>query len=79
MLFSLKMFFFAGYFYSQDFKQIWRVAEALDVGMVGVNSGFISSEVSPFGGVKQSGIGSEASKYGIDEYIELKSVNFGEM
>ena len=47
--------------------------------MVGVNSGFISSEMSPFGGVKQSGIGSEASKYGIDEYIELKSVNFGEM
>jgi succinate-semialdehyde dehydrogenase/glutarate-semialdehyde dehydrogenase len=68
-----------GYFYSQDFKQIWRVAEALDVGIVGVNSGLISYAVSPFGGVKQSGIGREASKYGIDEYIELKSVNFGEM
>ena len=47
--------------------------------MVGVNSSMISSEVSPFGGVKQSGIGSEGSKYGIDEYIELKSVYFGEM
>lgn len=70
---------FLGYFYSQDFKQIWRVAEALDVGMVGVNAGVISSEGSPFGGMKQSGIGSEASKYGINEYIELKSVSFGEM
>ncbi len=55
------------------------MAEALDVGMVGVNTGFISSEVSPFGGVKQSGIGTEASKYGIEEYIELKTVCFGEM
>lgn len=76
------MFFlvgFSGYFYSQDFRQIWRVAEALDVGMVGVNSGLISSEVSPFGGVKQSGIGREGSKYGIDEFIENKSVSFGEM
>ncbi|XP_028398102.1 succinate-semialdehyde dehydrogenase, mitochondrial-like [Dendronephthya gigantea] len=69
----------AGYFYSQDFKQIWRVAEALDVGMVGVNSGLLSSEGSPFGGMKQSGIGTEASKYGINEYIELKSVSFGGM
>ena len=69
----------AGYFYSQDFKQIWRVAEAMDVGMVGVNTGIISSEMHPFGGVKQSGIGREASKYGIDEYLEVKSVSFGEM
>lgn len=68
-----------GYFFSQDFRQIWRVAEALEVGMVGVNSGLISSEVSPFGGVKQSGFGTEGSKYGIEEYIENKSVSFGDM
>ena len=77
MLFIFSLFL--GYFYSQDFKQIWRVAESLDVGMVGVNTGLIASEMHPFGGVKQSGIGREASKYGIDEYLEVKSVSFGEM
>ncbi|OXB54442.1 hypothetical protein ASZ78_003577 [Callipepla squamata] len=62
----------AGYFYSQDPAQIWRVAEQLEVGMVGVNEGIVSSVESPFGGIKQSGIGREGSKYGIDEYLEIK-------
>lgn len=66
-----------GYFYSQDPAQIWRVAEQLEVGMVGVNEGLISSVECPFGGVKQSGLGREGSKYGIDEYLELKYVCFG--
>ncbi|KAL2791377.1 succinate-semialdehyde dehydrogenase, mitochondrial isoform 2 precursor [Daubentonia madagascariensis] len=67
----------AGYFYSQDPAQIWRVAEQLEVGMVGVNEGLMSSVECPFGGVKQSGLGREGSKYGIDEYLELKYVCFG--
>uniref|UniRef100_A0A8B9TRX1 Succinate-semialdehyde dehydrogenase n=1 Tax=Anas platyrhynchos TaxID=8839 RepID=A0A8B9TRX1_ANAPL len=67
----------AGYFYSQDPAQIWRVAEQLEVGMVGVNEGIVSSVESPFGGVKQSGLGREGSKYGIDEYLEIKYVCFG--
>lgn len=67
----------AGYFYSQDPAQIWRVAERLEVGMVGVNEGLLSSVECPFGGVKQSGIGREGSKYGIDEYLEIKYVCFG--
>lgn len=67
----------AGYFYSQDPAQIWRVAEQLEVGMVGVNEGLISSVECPFGGVKQSGLGREGSKYGIDEYLEIKYVCFG--
>ncbi|KAI6075224.1 Succinate-semialdehyde dehydrogenase, mitochondrial [Aix galericulata] len=64
----------AGYFYSQDPAQIWRVAEQLEVGMVGVNEGIVSSVESPFGGVKQSGLGREGSKYGIDEYLEIKYI-----
>ncbi|KAM9666226.1 succinate-semialdehyde dehydrogenase, mitochondrial isoform 2-T2 [Trichechus inunguis] len=67
----------AGYFYSQDPAQIWRVAEQLEVGMVGVNEGLISTVECPFGGVKQSGLGREGSKYGIDEYLELKYVCYG--
>uniref|UniRef100_A0A8C9GBL8 Succinate-semialdehyde dehydrogenase, mitochondrial n=1 Tax=Pavo cristatus TaxID=9049 RepID=A0A8C9GBL8_PAVCR len=67
----------AGYFYSQDPAQIWRVAEQLEVGMVGVNEGIVSSVESPFGGIKQSGIGREGSKYGIDEYLEIKYICFG--
>lgn len=67
----------AGYFYSQDPAQIWRVAEQLEVGMVGVNEGLISSVECPFGGVKQSGLGREGSKYGIDEYLEVKYVCHG--
>ncbi|XP_020022252.2 succinate-semialdehyde dehydrogenase, mitochondrial [Castor canadensis] len=67
----------AGYFYSQDPAQIWRVAEQLEVGMVGVNEGMVSSVECPFGGVKQSGLGREGSKYGIDEYLEIKYVCYG--
>jgi succinate-semialdehyde dehydrogenase/glutarate-semialdehyde dehydrogenase len=67
----------ASYFYSRDIGRIWRVAEALEYGMVGVNTGFITTEVAPFGGVKQSGIGREGSKYGIDEYIEVKYICMG--
>ncbi|XP_075441701.1 succinate-semialdehyde dehydrogenase, mitochondrial isoform X2 [Ascaphus truei] len=67
----------AGYFYSQDPAQIWRVAERLEVGMVGVNEGLISAVECPFGGVKQSGLGREGSKYGIDEYLDIKYVCFG--
>lgn len=67
----------AGYFYSQDPAQIWRVAERLEVGMVGVNEGLLSSVECPFGGVKQSGLGREGSKYGIDEYLEVKYVCYG--
>jgi succinate-semialdehyde dehydrogenase/glutarate-semialdehyde dehydrogenase len=62
----------AAYFYSRDIARAWRVGEALDYGMVGINSGLISNEVAPFGGVKQSGLGREGSKYGIEEYLEIK-------
>src|SRR5215213_8527605 len=64
----------SGYFYSRDIGRVMRVAEALEVGIVGVNSGLISTEIAPFGGVKQSGVGREGSKYGIDEYVEIKYV-----
>jgi succinate-semialdehyde dehydrogenase/glutarate-semialdehyde dehydrogenase len=67
----------ASYFYSRDIGRIWRVAEALEYGMVGVNTGFITTEVAPFGGVKQSGLGREGSKYGIDEYVEIKYIAMG--
>ncbi|EGE01703.1 succinate-semialdehyde dehydrogenase [Trichophyton equinum CBS 127.97] len=69
----------AGYFYSKDVQRIFRVAEALEVGMVGVNTGIISDTVAPFGGVKQSGFGREGSKYGIDEFLTIKTVTFGGM
>ena len=62
----------AAYFYSRDLGRVFRVAEALEYGMVGVNTGLISNEVAPFGGVKQSGIGREGSKYGLEEYLEIK-------
>ena len=62
----------AAYFYSRDVGRIWRVSEGLEYGIVGINTGFISTEVAPFGGVKESGIGREGSKYGIDEWLELK-------
>ena len=67
----------ASYFYSRDIGRIWRVAEALEYGMVGVNTGLITTEVAPFGGMKQSGFGREGSKYGIEEFIEVKYVCFG--
>ncbi|GAB3995818.1 NADP-dependent succinate-semialdehyde dehydrogenase [Spirosoma daeguense] len=67
----------AAYFYSRDIKRCWRVAEALDCGMVGINDGMISTEVAPFGGVKESGIGREGSKYGMDYFTEVKYMCFG--
>ncbi|NML75962.1 NAD-dependent succinate-semialdehyde dehydrogenase [Rhizobium sp. S-51] len=67
----------ASYFYSKDVAKIFRVAEALEYGMVGINTGLISTEVAPFGGIKQSGLGREGSKYGIDDYTELKYMCLG--
>uniref|UniRef100_A0A8C1III1 Succinate-semialdehyde dehydrogenase, mitochondrial n=1 Tax=Cyprinus carpio TaxID=7962 RepID=A0A8C1III1_CYPCA len=67
----------AGYFYSRDISQIWRVAEQMEVGMVGVNEGLISTTEASFGGLKQSGLGREGSKYGIDEYLEIKYMCLG--
>ena len=67
----------ASYFYSRDIGRIWRVAEALEYGMVGINVGIISNEVAPFGGVKESGIGREGSKYGIEEFLEVKYLCMG--
>lgn len=67
----------ASYFYSRDIGRIWRVGEALEYGMVGINTGIISNEVAPFGGVKQSGFGREGSHYGIDEYMVLKYLCMG--
>jgi succinate-semialdehyde dehydrogenase / glutarate-semialdehyde dehydrogenase len=71
------IFGLASYFYARDLSQVWQVAEALEYGMVGVNTGLISTEVAPFGGVKQSGQGREGSKYGLDDYVELKYVCLG--
>ena len=62
----------ASYFYTRDLGRMWRVAEGLEYGIVGVNTGLISTEVAPFGGVKESGTGREGSKYGILDYTELK-------
>ena len=67
----------AGYFYARDLGRIWRVAEAMETGMVCVNSGILSTEIAPFGGVKQSGLGREGSKYGIEEYLEIKYLMLG--
>lgn len=67
----------ASYFYSRDIGRIWRVAQALESGMVGINTGLISTEVAPFGGVKQSGLGREGSKYGIDDYLVIKYLCMG--
>ena len=67
----------AAYFYSRDLGRVWRVSEALDYGIVGINTGVISTEVAPFGGVKESGIGREGSKYGIDEWLEIKYLSMG--
>jgi succinate-semialdehyde dehydrogenase/glutarate-semialdehyde dehydrogenase len=67
----------ASYFYGRDIARVWRVAEALEYGMVGINEGLISTEVAPFGGVKESGLGREGSKYGIEDYLELKYLCMG--
>jgi len=64
----------ASYFYARDLARVWRVSEALEYGMVAVNTGILSTEVAPFGGVKQSGLGREGSKYGIDDYVEMKYI-----
>ncbi|WEW59262.1 succinate semialdehyde dehydrogenase NADP+ linked [Emydomyces testavorans] len=69
----------AAYFYSKDMRRIYRIAEALEVGMIGVNTGLISDPASPFGGVKQSGFGREGSKYGVDEFLTIKTITFGGM
>ena len=67
----------AAYFYGRDIARIWRVAEALEYGIVGINTGIISTEVAPFGGMKESGLGREGSKYGIEEFLEIKYLCFG--
>ena len=67
----------ASYFYGRDLGRVWRVAEALEAGMVGINTGLISTEVAPFGGVKESGLGREGSKYGIEEFLEVKYLCLG--
>ncbi|MDH3377343.1 MAG: NADP-dependent succinate-semialdehyde dehydrogenase [Gammaproteobacteria bacterium] len=67
----------AAYFYSRDIGRIWRVSEALEYGIVGINTGIISTEIAPFGGMKESGIGREGSKYGIDEFLEIKYLCMG--
>ncbi|OSC97903.1 aldehyde dehydrogenase, partial [Trametes coccinea BRFM310] len=66
----------AGYFYSRDVGRVWRVAEALEVGMVGTNTGLISQAVIPFGGIKESGLGREGG-HGIEEYMNVKFIAFG--
>jgi succinate-semialdehyde dehydrogenase / glutarate-semialdehyde dehydrogenase len=67
----------AAYFYGRDIARIWRVAEALEYGIIGINTGIISTEVAPFGGMKESGLGREGSKYGIEDYLEIKYLCFG--
>ena len=67
----------ASYFYARDLGRVWRVAEALEYGMVGINTGAISSELAPFGGVKESGIGREGSRHGVEEFVEFKYMLMG--
>jgi succinate-semialdehyde dehydrogenase/glutarate-semialdehyde dehydrogenase len=67
----------AAYFYSRDIGRIWRVAEGVEYGIVGINTGIISTEVAPFGGMKESGLGREGSKYGIDDFVEIKYLCMG--
>jgi len=71
------VFGLASYIYTRDIGRIWRVSEALEYGMVGINEGLISNEMAPFGGVKQSGLGREGSKYGIEDYLEIKYLCMG--
>jgi succinate-semialdehyde dehydrogenase/glutarate-semialdehyde dehydrogenase len=67
----------AAYFYSRDVGRVFRVAEAIESGMVGINVGVLATEVAPFGGVKQSGLGREGSRYGIEEFLEVKYLAIG--
>lgn len=69
----------SAYFYTRDVARVWRVAEQLEAGIVGINTGMISTEVAPFGGVKQSGMGREGGAYGAEDYLELKYLCLGEM
>ena len=62
----------AAYFYTRDISRVWRMIEALETGIVGVNTGLISTEMAPFGGVKSSGLGREGSRYGIEDFLEIK-------
>ena len=68
------IFGLASYFYARDLSRVYRVAEALEYGMVGINTGLISTEIAPFGGVKQSGQGREGSSHGVDDYLEMKYI-----
>ncbi|MDY0006956.1 MAG: aldehyde dehydrogenase family protein, partial [Spongiibacteraceae bacterium] len=67
----------AAYFYGRDIGRVWRVAEALEYGIVGINAGMISNEMAPFGGVKESGQGREGSRYGLDDYLDIKYLCMG--
>ena len=67
----------SAYFYSRDIGRVWRMAEGLEAGMVGINEGIISTEVAPFGGIKESGLGREGSHYGLDDYLEIKYLLMG--
>ncbi len=67
----------AAYFFARDLGRVWRVAEGLETGIVGINTGIISNEVAPFGGIKESGIGREGSKYGMDDFLEIKYLCMG--
>ncbi|WP_144434435.1 aldehyde dehydrogenase family protein, partial [Pseudomonas syringae] len=67
----------AAYYFTQDLRRSWRFGEALEFGMVGLNTGIISMEIAPFGGIKQSGLGREGSSYGLDEYLEVKAFHVG--
>jgi succinate-semialdehyde dehydrogenase/glutarate-semialdehyde dehydrogenase len=67
----------AAYFYARDVGRVWRVANSLECGIIGINTGLISTAVAPFGGMKQSGLGREGSRYGIDEYLEMKYLCMG--
>ena len=69
----------AGYFYSRDIARVWRVAEEMETGMVGINTGLISTQMAPFGGIKQSGLGREGSKCGVEDFLEMKYLCFGEI
>ena len=69
----------AGYFYSNDVRQCWRVAKKLEVGMVGINEGMISAPEAAFGGIKESGLGREGSRHGMDEYSDIKYLCFGNL
>ena len=67
----------AAYFYANDMARVWRIAEALESGMVAINTGILSNEVAPFGGVKESGLGREGSRYGLEEFLEIKYLCIG--